>query len=136
MNIRMKALALTGGVLLAASAGLLIAQATGFTRTPVTKGDVSAPGHEAVLMRVEIAPAGFSGWHTHPGDEITFVSDGEATVMVAGQAPHKYKAGEGFIIPAGTVHAAKNESAAAVKLVGTYYVEKGKPLASPAPEPK
>ena len=55
--------------------------------------------------------------------------------MVAGQAPRKVAAGEGFVIPAGVVHNARNEGAAPVKLVGVYVVEKGKPLASPAPEP-
>lgn len=34
---------------------------------------------------------------------------------------------------AGVVHDARNMSGAPVKLVGVYIVEKGKPLASPAP---
>jgi len=38
--------------------------------------------------------------------------------MVAGQAPRKVAAGEGFVIPAGVVHNARNEGAAPVKLVG------------------
>jgi quercetin dioxygenase-like cupin family protein len=44
-------------------------------------------------------------------------------------------AGQGFVIPAGVVHNAKNETATPINLVITYVVEKGKPLASPAPEP-
>lgn len=44
-------------------------------------------------------------------------------------------AGEGFVIPAGVVHNAKNDSATAIRLVGVYVVEKGKPLASPASAP-
>ena len=63
------------------------------------------------------------------------VNDGEVVLMVAGQPPRKVVAGEGFIIPASTPHNAKNESAAPVKLVGVYIVEKGKPLASPASAP-
>ena len=53
--------------------------------------------------------------------------------MLAGQAPRKVKAGEGFVIPAGTVHNAQNEGSSPTKLVGVYVVEKGKPLATPAP---
>jgi mannose-6-phosphate isomerase-like protein (cupin superfamily) len=45
------------------------------------------------------------------------------------------QAGEGFVIPAGVVHNARNDSAAPTKLVGVYVVEKGKPLASPASAP-
>jgi hypothetical protein len=37
------------------------------------------------------------------------------------------------VIPAGTVHDAHNAFDKPVKLVGAYVVEKGKPLATPAP---
>ena len=116
-------------------AGVGIAQAPAITRTVVARADVSVPGREAVAARVEVAAGGQSGWHTHPGDEISVVNEGEVVLMVAGQAPRKVVAGEGFVIPAGTPHNAKNESAAPVKLVGVYVVEKGKPLASPASAP-
>lgn len=117
------------------SAGVLFAQAPGITRTIVTKADVSGPNREAVLARIEIAANSVVGWHTHPGDEIGYLSEGELTRMIAGQPSLKITAGQGWIIPAGVVHNAKNDSATAAKLVITYVVEKGKPLASPAPEP-
>lgn len=115
--------------------GVIVAQNAGLTRTVVTRADVSVPGREAVVARVEVAPGGVAGWHTHPGDEISYVVEGEATLLVAGQAPRKVAAGESFVIPAGVVHNAKNDTAAAIKLVGVYVVEKGKPLASPASAP-
>jgi len=133
--MKRKIIAVAVGASLTFAAGLIVAQAPALTRTLVTKGDISVPGREAVIMRVEIAPGGVSGWHTHPGDEASLVAEGETTLIVAGQPPHKFKAGEGFVIPAGTVHNAKNESTAPAKLVGMYFVEKGKPLASPAAEP-
>lgn len=115
--------------------GAILAQSSGLTRTMVTKADVSVPGHEAVVARVELAPGTTAGWHTHPGDEISYVTAGELTLMMAGQAPRKVTAGEGFVIPAGTVHNARNEGTTPVNLIGVYVVEKGKPLASPAPAP-
>ena len=42
------------------------------------------------------------------------------------------KAGESFFVPPGVVHDGKNESGAMAKVLATYVVEKGKPLASPA----
>jgi quercetin dioxygenase-like cupin family protein len=120
---------------LLALAGVLLAQNPGITRTVVTRGDVAAPDQEAVLAKVEIAPGGVAGWHTHPGDEISYVSEGEATLMIAGQPPRKVVAGQGFVIPAGTVHNAKNEGAAPVRLLGVYVVRKGQPLAAPASAP-
>jgi len=130
-----KIVAALGGVALVAFTGIILAQNPALTRTIVTKADVSVPQREAVVARVEVAPGGVAGWHTHPGDEISYVTDGEATLMVAGQPPRKVTAGEAFVIPAGVVHNAKNDGAVATKLVGVYVVEKGKPLASPAPAP-
>ena len=123
------------GAVLLCLAGVLLAQNTGITRNIVARGDVSVPGREAVVTSVEISAGGVAGWHTHPGDEASYVTDGELVVLVAGQPPHKYKAGEGFVIPAGTVHNARNEGTTPTHLVGVYHVEKGKPLASPAPAP-
>ena len=123
-----------GAVILAAG-GIIVAQTPALTRTMITKADVSVPGREAVVARVEIAPGGVAGWHTHPGDEISYIMEGAATVMIAGQPPRQVAAGEGFVIPAGTVHNAKNDGTSATRLVGVYVVEKGKPLASPASAP-
>ena len=123
------------GSTILAGAGILLAQTPALTRTMVTKADVSVPGREAVVARVEIAPGGVAGWHTHPGDEISYITDGTATLMLAGQPARQVSAGEGFVIPAGVVHNAKNDGASAVKLVGVYVVEKGKPLASAASAP-
>lgn len=117
-------------------ASLVFAQAPGITRTIVATGDVSTPGHEGKVTRIEIVPGGVVGWHTHPGDELSYVMEGEVELYEAGKPSKVYKAGEGFVIPAGTVHSAKNVGSGPVKLAGIYYVEKGKPLASPAPAPK
>jgi quercetin dioxygenase-like cupin family protein len=80
-----------------------------------------------------VEPGAKAGRHTHPGDEISYVIEGTAQLLIDGQAPRTVKAGESFIIPAGVVHDAHNDSDAPIKLVGVYVVEKGKPLASPAP---
>ena len=108
------------------------AGASGLSRTMVGRADVSVPGREAVIARVEVAPGAKAGRHTHPGDEISYVMEGEATLLIDGQPPKKVKAGESFVIPAGIVHDAHNDSNAPIKLVGVYVVEKGKPLATPA----
>ena len=112
-----------------------IAQTAGLTRSIVTRADVSVPGREAVVAKVEIAPGVVVGWHTHPGDEISYIQEGETELMVAGQPSRIVKAGEGFVIPAGIVHGAKNVGSTSVKLVGVYVIEKGQPLATPAAAP-
>ncbi len=116
-------------------AGLCAAQVPGLSRVIVTKADVSVPNREAVIARVEVPPGGVAGWHNHPGDEISYVLEGEATLLIAGQPPRKVSAGEAFVIPGGVVHNAMNNGTVTVKLVGVYVVEKGKPLASPVAAP-
>ena len=124
------ALALT--LALGFTAGLL-AQNPGIQRTVVKKGDVSVPGREAVIAKVEIAPMASAGRHTHPGDEISYVLEGEGEVLMEGQPAMKVKAGDGFVIPGGVKHDAHNTGAQPLRLVGVYVVDKGKPLATPAP---
>jgi quercetin dioxygenase-like cupin family protein len=97
----------------------------------VHKSDVSVPGREAVVARVEIAPGVFAGRHVHPGDEISYVLEGEAEIIVEGQPTRKVKAGDGFVITAGLKHDAHNTGTVPLKLVGVYVVEKGKPMATP-----
>jgi quercetin dioxygenase-like cupin family protein len=122
-----------GLVFAALSAGALFGQNPGIQRTIVHKADVSVPGREAVIARVEIAPGARAGRHTHPGDEISYVTDGEGEILIEGQPARGVKAGDGFVIPAGAKHDAHNTGSAPLKLVGIYVVEKGKPLATPAP---
>ena len=132
MKTVQKASTIALGLGLAATC-LLLAQNTGIQRTVVKKADVSVPGREAVIARVEIAPSASAGRHTHPGDEISYVTEGEGEILMEGQPPLKVKAGDGFVIPAGVKHDAHNTGSAPLRLVGIYVVEKGKPLATPAP---
>ena len=133
MNLASRKLQAVVGVVLLAAAGALFAQATGLTRALVGKADVSVPGREAVVARVEVAAGAHAGRHTHPGDAISYVLDGQVELLVDGQPPRTVKAGESFVVPAGGVHDASNTTTEPVRLVGVYVVEKGKPLATPAP---
>lgn len=63
----------------------------------------------------------------------SYVTEGEGEILVEGQPTRKVKAGDGFVIPNGAKHDAHNTGAGPLKLVGVYVVEKGKPLATPAP---
>ncbi|MNT61578.1 HTH-type transcriptional regulator PuuR [compost metagenome] len=86
-----------------------------------------------MVARVEVAPGAYAGRHTHPGDEISYVMEGEVQLLIDGQSPRTVKAGESFVVPAGVVHDAHNSDSTATRVLGVYVVEKGKPLASPAP---
>jgi quercetin dioxygenase-like cupin family protein len=118
-------------VVFAFSIVTLLAQ-SGVQRNVVQRGDISVPGREAVVVRIEIAPGASTGRHTHAGDENTYVFEGELEVTIDGQAPKIIKAGEAIIIPGGTIHNAQNNGTQPLKAVGVYIVEKGKPMTTPA----
>jgi quercetin dioxygenase-like cupin family protein len=84
-----------------------------------------------VIGIAEIVPNVLIGRHTHPGPESGYVLDGEMTLLIDGQAPLELKAGQSYKIPPGAIHDAKT-GAKGAKVIATYVVEKGKPLATPA----
>ncbi len=128
MNFRLSAAAI-----LTMLAAAVFAQNPGVQRTIVQRGDVSVPGREAVIAHVEIAPGASVGRHTHPGEEISYVTEGEGELLIEGQPARRIKAGDGLIVPAGAKHDARNTGTKPLKIVAVYLVEKGKPLATPAP---
>jgi quercetin dioxygenase-like cupin family protein len=122
--------ALTVGVV--SLAAVAFAQQAAFKRTVLQQADISAPGREVVTAAVEFQPGGSPGRHTHPGEEVGYVIEGTVLLEREGKPNATLRAGEAFLIPAGTVHNATNTGTGTAKLVATYIVEKGKPLATPA----
>jgi quercetin dioxygenase-like cupin family protein len=104
------------------------AQQPGITRTDLQRHDLSAPGREAVQVRVDLAPGVAFGKHTHPGEEIIYVLEGSLEYQIEGKPPITLKAGDVLFIPAGTIHAARNVGSGTGSELATYIVEKGKPL--------
>jgi quercetin dioxygenase-like cupin family protein len=119
-------------VLVAVFAGLAIAQAPAIKRTILQRADVADTGREVVLGLAEIAAGGATGRHTHFGVETGYVLEGNSVMEIEGESPKALKAGDSYMIPAGKVHDARAHGGA-VKVLATYVVEKGKPLATPAP---
>jgi quercetin dioxygenase-like cupin family protein len=107
-------------------------QTANIKRTPLQKFDVPGTNYETVIGMAEIVPNVNIGKHTHPGPESGFMLDGDMTLLVDGQPPLMVKTGESYKVPPGAVHDAKT-GAKGAKVLATYVVEKGKPLASPAP---
>ncbi len=106
--------------------------AGGVTRKILSRTDGPSPGYESILMDVVIGPGAAIPRHTHPGIESSYVMEGEVELPVQGQPTRTVKAGEGFQIPPNTPHAGGKPSNTKTRVMITYIVEKGKPLASPA----
>jgi quercetin dioxygenase-like cupin family protein len=109
------------------------AQAPAMKRTLLLKEDLALPGQELVQALVDLPSGVRSGRHTHPGEEAGYVLDGTLILAVEGKPQRTLKAGDTFFVEKTHVHETINASAAPAKILATYTVEKGKPLAMPAP---
>ncbi len=120
-------------LLIATSLALPVAQAHEVSlgdikRTNLLRNDLSAPGREVIQVLVEFAPGVSAARHSHPGEELVYVTEGALEYQLEGRAPVTIKAGEVLFIPHGTPHAVKNVGTVKAAELATYIVEKGKPL--------
>ena len=99
-------------------------------RTVLQKFDVPGTDYETVIGIAEIAPGVNIGRHTHPGAESGYLLEGDMTLIVANQPDRPLKTGDSYQIPVGAAHDARSGEKGA-RVIATYVVEKGKPLASP-----
>jgi quercetin dioxygenase-like cupin family protein len=103
-------------------------QLAGTSRKQLSQHDLSMPGWQEYQLRVDIDPGKTAPNHTHPGEEIIYVIEGSLEYRVEGQPPVTLKAGDVLFVPAGAVHSARNVGQTNAAELGTYVVQKGKPL--------
>jgi quercetin dioxygenase-like cupin family protein len=116
----------------ASAQGAPPAATAGVTRKILSQTDGPVPGYVTLLVEATIEPGVTVGRHTHPGIESAYVMEGGFELPIQGQQTLTIKAGDAFQIPAETPHAGGKPGAAKTRVLITYVVEKGKPLASPA----
>jgi quercetin dioxygenase-like cupin family protein len=103
-------------------------QQNGSRRADLSKNDLSIPGWEALQVRVDIPPGKLAPNHRHPGEEIIYVIEGTIEYKLEGKPPVRLKAGDVLFVPNGVVHSATNVGTTNAAELGTYVVQKGKPL--------
>lgn len=124
--------AITGFIATDASAQGAPPPSGGVNRKILSKTDGPAAGYETVLVEAEIAAGVAVGRHTHPGIESAYVLEGGFELPIQGMETRMLKAGDAFQVPPNTPHAGGKAGTAKTRVLITYVVEKGKPLASPA----
>lgn len=104
---------------------------TGLKREILKRIDGPTPEYETIIATAEIAP----GWdvprHIHPGIESAYIVEGGGVLSVDGEAPRAVRAGDAVQIPARKPHSLKGGDKP-TKIVSTYILEKGQPIAIPA----
>ena len=104
-------------------------------RREVQRSPLSIPKREMVQVETLI-PAGVeSGWHVHPGEEVGYIIAGEVEMRVRGRATVVLRPGEGFLIPPRTPHNARDLGPETGRMLSTYIVETGQPIATFVDQP-
>ena len=104
-------------------------------RREVQRAPLSIAGREMVQVETLI-PAGVeSGWHIHPGEEVGYIVEGQVEMRVQGHATVVLRPGEGFLIPPRTPHNARDLGPETGKMLSTYIVETGQPIATFVDQP-
>jgi quercetin dioxygenase-like cupin family protein len=104
-------------------------------RTEIQHRPSSIPGREIIQVLTEI-PAGVeSGWHIHPGEEVGYIVAGTVEMRIVGQPTLTLHAGDGFLIPPRTAHNALDVGPETGRMLSTYVVEIGQPLAQFVDDP-
>jgi quercetin dioxygenase-like cupin family protein len=126
--------AVTGFIATGVSAqGTPPAVTPGVTRKILSQIDGPTPGYVTILAEATVEPGAAIGRHTHPGVESSYILEGAIELPIQGRDTKTYSAGDTYQVPAETPHAGGKASDKKIRVLSTYVLEKGKPLASPAP---
>jgi quercetin dioxygenase-like cupin family protein len=94
---------------------------------------LAAQGYNGVIGRGEVPPGMAAPRHSHPGDELVILLEGEVEVELDGLPPVRVRAGEAMHVEAGRVHQPKSVGTVPAKFISVWIVEKDRPLTISAP---
>ena len=132
MSRRAIAVALVAGVAIGAAGATAVLGQPQVERKLLGAIDVAGTDREAHIGTGDFPAGGMIGRHFHPGEELAFVAEGRVVLSVEGQADRLLQAGESYLVPRAVVHSARAEGGPA-RVVAVWVVDKGQPLATPAP---
>ena len=89
---------------------------------------------EAVMLIVEIAPGGQTGWHEHGVPSFAYVLQGELEVRLADGRKNRLVAGDALAEVVGVLHNGRVVGDVPVRLVVFYTAGEGRPLTVAHPE--
>ena len=99
-------------------------------RTEIQHATSSIPGRDIVQVLTEIPVDVSSGWHHHPGEEVGYIVAGTVRMERKDGDTQVLNAGDGFLIPPGVPHNATDLGPDTGRMLSTYIVEAGKPIAT------
>ena len=99
-------------------------------RREIQRAQLSIAGREMVQVETLIPAEVESGWHVHPGEEVGYIIAGQVEMRVQGRATVVLQPGQGFLIPPRVPHNARDLGPETGRMLSTYLVETGHPIAT------
>ncbi len=103
------------------------------TRTEVQRAPSTVPGRTIVQVLTEIPEGVCSGWHTHPGEEVGYIAAGTVEMQIRDRPTLTLQAGDGFLIPPGVPHNARDLGPGTGRMLSVYVVDPDQPLVTLLP---
>jgi quercetin dioxygenase-like cupin family protein len=103
---------------------------SGIRRTILRRAEGPGPDLETVLAEALVEPNVIVPRHIHPGVESGYIVEGAGVLELEGAPPAAVKAGDGVVIAPRRPHLLRN-GAQPMKIISTYILEKGQPIAIP-----
>ena len=87
------------------------------------------------MQGLRLGPGASSGWHTHPGPEVSVITIGTVVLQTAAECvPVNYGAGQAVFIPAGVPHLVANEVGQDAHAVVTFTLPVNVPVRGDSPD--
>lgn len=99
-------------------------------RTELQHVRSSILGRDIVQVLTEIPEGVASGWHMHPGEEVGYIVAGNVRMEIEDGDVLMLQAGDPFLIPPRTPHNATDLGPGTGRMLSTYLVEIGEPVAT------
>jgi quercetin dioxygenase-like cupin family protein len=100
----------------------------GVKRTELQRAHSEVPGRLIVQTLFQIPVGEQSGRHSHPGEEVGYLIQGDIVMEFDDRPALTVHAGEPFLIPPGAVHNARNIGAAETRMLSSYFIDDTQPL--------
>src|SRR6266478_4793357 len=121
LSIAIATAASPASVLSSDAGGLSDRRIVAESRFDVTSAPLQA---EVVQLVVDFPPGAWTSWHTHGGQAINLVLEGEITLRHAGME-HPHRAGQAWTDSSGQVHAAGNTGPGKARLLTNFLLPPG-----------
>jgi quercetin dioxygenase-like cupin family protein len=135
LSVSLNAFADAPGSVPAAPAAPAAAPASAPVRTILERHEQTGVAGKEIVLGTAFLPGGsVIDFHTHPGDEVGMVLKGPLVLRRKGEPDRVLKTGDTFFNARGVVHSVAAQPGSDATAVSTWIVDKGQPLATPAPK--